>query len=274
VRGRRTPRRSAEKNSAARQARRKSRLVTTLTAVFVTVRRATLTPRSASSSVNWTSDSGCGGLPPDELAQQGSDGSGGARSATGRGQLPRKEALECNHAAGCGHIFMAVARDTVDSCSPSSSAISRSVNGRIARSPYSKKFTLTRDNRLGHALYGQERCSRLRTSQRASCRCCASNAGFAVASLAEVIRILLVHPNSRIDRRVDTDDPALLFFPHEHVWNDGARFERADLLIRTGVRGYESIPWQRAGHLPSSRGFQQPCVVARGHQAQDVSARC
>src|SRR6185437_14438241 len=56
----------------------------------------------------------------------------------------------------------------------------------------------------------------------------------AFADLPELLGILLIDADAGIDRGVDRDEPALLLLPHDHVRDDRARLEGAEL--RAGPR--------------------------------------
>ncbi len=68
-----------------------------------------------------------------------------------------------------------VTRLMVDSCRPSSSAISRSTSGRIASSPCTKKFFWRSTIALDTRRMVSKRCWMFLMNQRASCsRCCSA----------------------------------------------------------------------------------------------------
>src|SRR5947207_2422126 len=81
-----------------------------------------------------------------------------------------KKCLNSNKPRGVAMYLLLVTRQTVDSCRPSSPAISFSVSGFIATSPYSKKPRCRATIASATRWMVLKRCSIERSSQRASCR--------------------------------------------------------------------------------------------------------
>ena len=85
--------------------------------------------------------------------------------------LREKKCLNSNRPRGVAMYLLLVTRQTVDSCRPSSPAISLRVNGFMATSPYSKKPRWRATMASATRWMVAKRCSIERSSQRASCSC-------------------------------------------------------------------------------------------------------
>lgn len=73
-----------------------------------------------------------------QLFDQRTNGRGGARTTRLGCDMAAKEVFELEDATRRCHVLRVVTRDTVDSCKPRISAISRRTSGRMATSPWSK----------------------------------------------------------------------------------------------------------------------------------------
>src|SRR4051812_35977993 len=76
-----------------------------------------------------------------------------------------------------------------------------------------KEVTLARNDRLCDTLNSQKPLLEIPHEPTRFLQVLRKKGGFAIASLAEVIRVLLIHPNTRIDRSIDAHAPALLILP-------------------------------------------------------------
>jgi hypothetical protein len=94
--------------------------------------------------------------------------------------------------------------------------------------------------------------------------------GLAVAGLAEVVRVLLVHADARIDCGIDADHPALLLLADHDIGDDGAGLEGADLGARARIQAADQVHGDTQLVLGAAQGFQQPRVVTRGHESKAV----
>jgi hypothetical protein len=85
-----------------------------------------------------------------------------------------KKYLSSKVPKGVPMYLAVVTREMVDSCRPSSSAISRSTSGRMASSPWVKKFFCRSTMALLTRRMVSKRCWMFLMNQRASCRRCCS----------------------------------------------------------------------------------------------------
>ena len=86
------------------------------------------------------------------------------------GSEREKKYFSSNTPDGVAMYLLLVTRQTVDSCRPTSCAMSRSASGFIAIGPYSKKWRWWRTMALATSRMVAKRCSTLRSVQRASRR--------------------------------------------------------------------------------------------------------
>ena len=130
-------------------------------------------PCSLSISDNWLSESGFLGfsLATNCLIK--------ARTAVLEALLPLsvsrpepKKYFNSNVPKGVFMYLLVVTRLIVDSCNPNSSAISRSTIGRMANSPWMKKFFCRSAIALLTRKIVSKRCWMFLINQRASCRRC------------------------------------------------------------------------------------------------------
>src|SRR6185369_467819 len=137
---------------------------------FATVRRATWMPCSSSISAIWLSDSG--------LAASSAETSCliSARTAVLDALPPAsvlsdepKKYLSSKVPKGVAMYLAVVTREIVDSCRPSSSAISRSTSGFIAISPWVKKLFWRSTMACETRWIVSKRCWMFFMNQRASC---------------------------------------------------------------------------------------------------------
>ena len=188
-----------------RQARRKSTAGNYIDRRYlVTVRRATLTPRSASSSVNCTSESGL------RRSSAAMNSRNRARIAVAEQDPPlvvaswrEKNRLNATTPRGVAMNLWLVARDTVDSCS--SELVGdlpqcQRTHGEVA---VLEEILLPRDDRLGNALDRQEALLEIAHQPACLLQMLREQRRLAVARLAEIVRVLLVYADARIDRSVD-----------------------------------------------------------------------
>ena len=142
----------------------------------MTVRRATLSPWRTSRRAICASDSGAVALsasiiplitPRIAVAEQAPP----LAVAISR----EKKYLSSNTPTGVAMYLLLVTRETVDSCRPSSSAISRRPSGFIAIGPNSRKCCWRFRIASATIRMVEKRCCTFFTVQRASCRCCASS---------------------------------------------------------------------------------------------------
>src|SRR4051812_8287176 len=158
-------------------ARRTSTLGRRISARYlVIVRRATRSPCCARSRASSASESGARG------SSAAISSFITARTAVAEAAPPfsvarrrEKKCLNSKRPRGVAMYLLLVTRHTVDSCRPSSPAISFSVRGFIATSPYSKKPRWRATIASATRWMVAKRCSIERNSQRASCRCRASD---------------------------------------------------------------------------------------------------
>ncbi len=92
----------------------------------------------------------------------------------------------------------------------------------------------------------------------------------AIARLPEIVRVLLVHTDARIDRSVDGDHPALLLLADDHIGNDGARLECADLGARSRIEAANQVEGRVQILITAAQRLEQPAVVARGHERESI----
>src|SRR5919201_2525292 len=152
-------------------ARRTSTLGRRISARYwVMVRLATLRPCCASSRASSASESGARG------SSAAISSFITARTAVAEAAPPfsvarrrEKKGLNSKSPRGVAMYLLLVTRHTVDSCKPSSPAISLSVSGFIATSPYSKKPRWRATIASATRWMVAKRCSIERKSQRASC---------------------------------------------------------------------------------------------------------
>src|SRR5207237_9109698 len=160
-----------------KSARRTSTLGRRMSARYlVIVRLATRSPCCASSRASSASASGARG-PSAAMSAFIT-----ARTAVAEAAPPfsvairrEKKCLNSKRPRGVAMYLLLVTRHTVDSCSPSSPAISLRVSGFIATSPYSKKPRWRATMASATRWMVAKRCSIERRSQRASCRWRASD---------------------------------------------------------------------------------------------------
>ncbi len=100
----------------------------------------------------------------------------------------------------------------------------------------------------------------------------------AVARLAEIIRVLLIHPDAGIDRRIDAHHPALFFLAHDDIGNDGARLEGPHLGARTRIEAANQVDSRAQFLSRAAERLEQACVVAGGHESElvlhDLERQC
>ncbi len=87
-----------------------------------------------------------------------------------------KKYLSSNTPMGVAMYLLLVTRETVDSCRPSSSAISRRPSGFMAIAPNSRKCFWRETMASATLRMVEKRCSTLRIVHLASCRCVAISA--------------------------------------------------------------------------------------------------
>ena len=133
-----------------------------------------------------------------------------------------------------------------------------------------EEIPLPRDYGLRDALNGEESLLEIADEPAGFLQMLGEQRGLSVPGLTEVVRVLLVDADARIDRRVDRDNPALLFLANDHVRNDCARFERPYLGTRPRVEAADQLHGDAQLFLRTAQRLQQSSVVARGYQRQPV----
>ena len=175
----RSPRRASGKRLGGTDAdarRRSTEATFSSCRYLVTVRRATFRPWRTSRRAICASESGSDGFsasimplmtPRIAVAEQAPP----LAVAISR----EKKYLSSNTPTGVAMYLLLVTRETVDSCRPSSAAISRRPSGFIAIGPNSRKCCWRLRIASATIRMVEKRCCTFFTVQRASCRCWASS---------------------------------------------------------------------------------------------------
>src|SRR5581483_10612741 len=92
-----------------------------------------------------------------------------------------------------------------------------------------EEITLPRDHRLRDPLDREEALFEVADQPAGLLQMLREQRRLPIPGLAEIIGILLIDTDARVDGRVDADGPALLFLAHDHIGHDRPRLESADL---------------------------------------------